>query len=437
VDGSRAASPEESGAGASGHVLENAVTVGSAVQARPECVSVGWSRAQRLWNLGPVDTTSPLLFTPERIAKARARRRPYSGPPLDRLILLPDWYTGPRRAQLERIAARVTEGKRARVLRPLDSTSAAGTINQLLLGATLEELGWDVEHEPQLGKQTPDFRIRKSEAEFLVEVVRVEKVDPFERAVALIRDAFEPHTSHRPISITAARIDGSKSLKRLVAYVRSLGDAAAEKTRGKFQEDGVFVAFHLHERRPEPKRMLFSWSPGSRFGDHIDDIREAIAAKAKRYKLPLIVALDLVGVVRPFEETQSALYGKEAFSIPVRMDGGELPPGVPEVSLIRLPDGPLIARGAGGKRARARLIGVLPFVVGGDSQYRFTVNAALLGTLLSTRELLEPFTPIPTCVPTAIGEQEATMTWFGGQGVALEHPAWAQWSSVPATEGNE
>src|SRR5262249_10172747 len=152
----------------------------------------------------------------------------------------------------------------------------------------------------------------------------------------------------------------------------------------------------------------------------------------KRYKLPLIVAVDLVGVIRPFEDTQSALYGNQVFSIPVRRDGGELPPGVPEVSLIRVPDGPLTAGGAAGNRARARLIGVLPFQASLDPRSHYSVTAALLGTLQATRELVSGFSPMPHCVPTETGEREATMTWFGGEGLPLEPPAWAQWSLAPA-----
>jgi hypothetical protein len=376
--------------------------------------------------------TPPLLFTSERIAKAKRRARPYSGPPLDRLILLPDWYTAPRREQLERIAARVPAEKRGRVLRPLESTGAHGAINQLLLGATLEGTGWNIEPEPRIGNQTPDFLITKNGVEFVVEVMRVEKRDPFEEAISRIRDAFDPYTTHRPISISAAHVDGSASLKRFVRHVLDLEDAPASKTRGRFNESGVHIVFDLHERQAEPRHILLSWSPGARFGVHVADIREAIAAKTKHYKLPLIVALDLVGVLQPFEETQSALYGNQVFSVPVWRGRGEPPAEMPEVSLIRIPDGPLTERGAAGDRARARLIGVLPFQVSLDFQHHFSVNAALLGTLQATRELVAPFAPVPHCVPTEIGEREATMTWFGGEGPPLEHPAWAQWHLSPA-----
>jgi hypothetical protein len=383
-----------------------------------------------------MSTTPSLLFTPERIARAKKRGRPYSGPALDRLILLPDWYTTPRREQLERIAARVPGEKRTRVLRPLDSKGDHGAINQLLLGAMLAELGWNVDPEPNIDGKTPDFRIEKDGAEFVVEVMRVERPDPFEEAIARIRDALEPYSTHRPISITGAHVNGSASLKGFVRHVRSLEDAPPGQTGGRFREDGVSVAFILHERVAQPRRILLSWSPGTRVGDFVDDIRDAIAEKTKRYKLPLIVAVDLVGVIRPFEDTQSALYGNQVFSIPVRRDGGELPPDVPEVSLIRIPDGPLTARGAAGKRARARLIGVLPFQVSLNPQLHYSVNAALLGTLQATRELVSGFSPMPHCVPTEIGEREATMTWFGGEGPPLEHPAWAQWSWAPAARSS-
>ncbi len=384
--------------------------------------------------LGVSIPRSPLIFTPDVVAKAEARGRRYSGPVLDRLVLQGDW-AAPQREQLERIAARIAESKRQRVLGMLQSEGASGAINQLLLAATLEDNGWAVEHEPEVQGGTPDLRVQKAGASFIIEVVRVEVVEPTDAAIARVRDALHEHTTLRPISINSVHVDGSASLKPFVLHVLGLSSAPAEVRQGQFRSEGVYVAFDLHPAMPEAGLVLLTWSPGARFINDVPDIRGAIARKVKAYKVPLIVAVDLVNVTRPIAAAEAAVYGTQAYSMPVNLSpeqSAQLAEQT-EGSWIRLADGPLNAPGSAGTRARDRLIGVLPFYVGLDEQLRYAVNTALLGNpLSSTRESLTDFSPIPHCVPTAISQGKATMTWLNGTGTPMDYPEWMRWSWAPA-----
>jgi len=380
-------------------------------------------------------STPPLIFTPERIAKARAQGRLYSGTVLERLILQPDEWVAPQREQLERIAARISQAKRARVLGGLESEGVAGVVNQLLFTATLEENGWTVEHEPPVDGGTPDLRIEKDACSFIVEVVRVEVVKPEDQAIARIRDALAGRTTHRPICIRSVNVSGSASLKRFVDHVLALSDAPPETTHELFQEAGVLVAFDLLPRVEEPWPVYSGSVLGARFCGSTPEIRNAVAKKVKAYKLPLVVAVDLVGVVRAFHEARSAIYGSEAFRIPIDLNPDSPNAGISlaEGGWMVLPDGPLNLPGRVGERARARLLGVLPFQVNLDGAFRYIVNAALLGNpLLPDPAVLAPFAPIPRCVPTSIREGTATMTWLGASPTPLEENDWLRWAWIPA-----
>ncbi len=80
------------------------------------------------------------------------------------------------RSQLEVAASLVPEHQRRRVLGHLRSDSedqAAGGAAVLLLAHTLHHLGWLVEHEPEIDGGTPDLRIKRACADFVVEVRQV------------------------------------------------------------------------------------------------------------------------------------------------------------------------------------------------------------------------------------------------------------------------
>jgi hypothetical protein len=372
----------------------------------------------------------PLIFTPERIKRAQRLGRTYTGSIIDRLIVDRDKSAAGVRAQLERIAARVPTAQRARVLGQLDSRSADGTIDQLLLGATLQDLGWEVEHEPLIDGRTPDFLVRKKAAEFVIEVARVERKGTFEACIARIREAFEPYRTSRPISIDEAEVDGTASLKGLIQHVLALSDAPPSLTEGEFREPGVFVAYEVFQKQSEPKRLLWAW-PSVEWENYADAIRARIRAKSKAYKRPLIVAVDLAGIADAFEDARLALYGSLAFSVPVWTGDLPRPAEAAAASIRHLPDGPLNAPGSEGRRARERLLGVLPFERGLREDH-FFINAALLGTFQTTREQLAPFQPIPYCVPTSSDESGVRMAWFGEGGKPLEDPEWMRWTWTPA-----
>jgi hypothetical protein len=382
-------------------------------------------------------TSQLLIFTPERIAKAEARGRRYSGPVLDQLILHPDDWVGPQREQLERIAARIPDAKRRRVLGGLESDGAGGVVNQLLLAATLEENGWTVEHEPNLDGGTPDLRIERDGRSLLVEVVRVEHIEPMEAAMSRIRDALDGERTLRRIYVTSAHVDGAASLKPFFQHVLSLSSLpGSEELRGQvFQSEGVLVVFDLLPPEHEPVNVIFGWTPGPRFGDSVAEIRAAIAKKVKAYKLPLVVAVDLANIIRPFHDTRSAVYGSEAFRIPIDVNPASPTAGtaLAEGSWVVLPDGPLNAFGSAGERARNRLVAVLPLQVYLNNARYYVVNAALLGNpLLPDTSVLAPFAPIPRCVPKTIKAGQATMTWLGAGDAPLEGNDWLRWSWVPA-----
>src|SRR5262245_28155922 len=95
-------------------------------------------------------STPPLVFVPELLEQARNGTDALSP-------LLLQWASPSERAQairdqIERAAALVGGSRRARVLGPLtlrtSDDQVRTTVSTLLLGKTLTDLGWDVEHEP-------------------------------------------------------------------------------------------------------------------------------------------------------------------------------------------------------------------------------------------------------------------------------------------------
>lgn len=363
-------------------------------------------------------TSEPLLFTPELMARAQANARPFGGATfLEQLALFWGEDGARMRAQVERCAKRVPEEKRARVLTPISAPSvqASAALNQLLLACVLEDNGWAVEHEPGLDGLTPDLLITKGEARFLIEVVQFAQQDPDAPQVAWIRDAFVGRTTHRPISIVTASIEGSASLRPFVDYVMGFDGLSRMRRRRRFRSQGVHVLFDLHPSFDAPMPVIFGWGGRTRYGLPKEEIRERIARKVKKYKAPIIVALDVVGVVHPQHATDEAFYGTTTYNYPFDPERG-VDVGV-EATMGRLLDGLLNQRGRDGDRVRERLVAVLPFEVDHalDNDLLFRVAPALLANPLHPQaSLLRAFSPIPRFVATTpLTAAGFTMRWFG------------------------
>src|SRR5262249_48291346 len=170
------------------------------------------------------------------MAEAQRKGRAYTGRFIERLALTPDERGVIMRAQVERCAARIPPEKRARILTPITAPAdhAPAALNQLLLAATLEDLGWTVEHEPEIDGKTPDFRISKRGSEYLVEVASYREKDPDAPQVARIREAFAGMKTLRPIGIRYAYVDGSASLKGFVDRVMSLNSTGKCRRKKRF-----------------------------------------------------------------------------------------------------------------------------------------------------------------------------------------------------------
>jgi hypothetical protein len=72
--------------------------------------------------------------------------------------------------------------------------------------------------------------------------------------------------------------------------------------------------------------IIFGWSEGFTHGDDRTKVRAAIQEKLGKYKLPLVVALDLFNPMSPFETTEHVVLGAIAFSVPLRLEGGRSGP---------------------------------------------------------------------------------------------------------------
>jgi hypothetical protein len=365
---------------------------------------------------------SPLIFTPELRARAQAA-------PLDALSpLLLRWARGDDaeierlRDQIERAAALVPESQRARVLGPLLAARASdgqvkATVGGLLLAKTLADQGWSVEFEPVLEAQTPDLLIHKGAIENIVEIRRVVgRADEGIRPRLLLQRALRGIRTATPLNINALHVDGGASLKPLVEHVTAvLALRPLPKGPQSFKSQGVFVAYEIPiSDDGEPTfPAVFGWPLRVIHGNDADRVEEAINEKLRAYKQPIIVALDLDGVMDGFDDVVDAFYGERKIIVPVRMDGGE-PPG--EAYLGPMQDGMLVGRDRNTARARKRLVALLPFEWGisGTSE---ADGPALRARLLANPAIeppsnFEEFAPIPRFIAASRPEPgKAMMQW--------------------------
>jgi len=325
------------------------------------------------------------------------------------------------RDQIERAAALVPEAKRSRVLGPIservgdDQVKAA--VGGLLLAKMLSDQGWSIEFEPIIGTQTPDLFIRKAAVEYVVEVRRVVgRADEGNRPRLLVQRALKGIRTATPLHINALEVEGSASLKPLVEHVRTVL-ATRPKGPQQFKSRGVFVAYEIADPGGDAPIFpaVFGWPSRVILGNDADRVEAAINEKLRAYKQPIVVALDLDGVVYAFDDVVEAFYGEQKIIVPVHM-GGDKPPG--EARLGPLQDGMLVGRDRNASRARERLIALLPFswgltlggssgAVGFDELARVMANPAS-----EPPSTFDEFAPIPRFIAgERVDEQTVMMRW--------------------------
>jgi hypothetical protein len=360
-------------------------------------------------------TLEPLIYTAERIAQAHGQRA-------ERRTLVEKWVTFPgghwelARAQIEAAARLVPPDQRARLLRPLHSKSdkhATVAVGVLLLAKVLSDQGWQVEHEPEVAGLTPDLRIVKGGANFLVEARSV--VGPFGLPSAYQRlEAELARTRTRtPAVFHTMQVDGRASLKRFKAFL--LG-ALEEKRQGRivYQEEDppVLICFELLPPLDEEVGVFTGHQGEATWFDDRPAVQVALDDKLDKYRFPLIVALQGIDTGNLFDAAEETLFGTEVVKIPIgHATGGPVGPA----SLARQPDAIGLRPNSDGERVRNQLEALLPFeVLVGDEGFK--VRARLLANPLKTDVVgLEEFRPIPSLLPIGPGR----LAYVGREGKPL------------------
>lgn len=341
-------------------------------------------------------TSQRLIFTDELIARARAAPEATR-----RLIYRWATFPGPERekarSQLEAAARLVPVDQRPRVLGQLhsdDDKQVMATAGVVLLAKLLADQGWRVEHEPDISGVTPDLRIRKGKAEFLVEVRHVAGdfgLPPaYQRLEASLRDI----RTRTPANFFTIQVDGRASLRGFKAFLRRALD---EKATGRqvYEKPGILISFELLRRPLDREIGVFSGHTGKAFAfDDRPNVRAALDEKLKKYPFPLIVALQGIEVGDLFKAAEEELFGSEVIQIPISHATGG-PAGPPRRA--RKPDDSILSRPkSDGARVRARLEALLPFEVNVTDR-GFAVRARLLANPAKPGVVgLDEFRPIPS-----------------------------------------
>ena len=165
-------------------------------------------------------------------------------------------------------------------------------------------------------------------------------------------------------------------------------------------------------------------------GDDHDTVRAAIDEKLKRYKVPLIVALEMVDCIGAFETVEDVLYGRTVMKIPINTaTGGPAGP----LELGRAKDGIVVRRDHNAERARDRLDAILPFQVHcRDDGFRVAARVLANPFTLERPELLE-FRPIPRLVVTESTRGQVVLQMFGDADTPVSRDACDQWSHRPTS----
>ena len=282
----------------------------------------------------------------------------------------------------------------------------------------LVDHGWTVEFEPAIGAQTPDLLIRKGSVENIVEIRRVVgRAAEDSRSRLMVQRVLEDIRTATPLNIEQLQVDGGASLKPLVAHVKAvLADRSKPTGPQIFTSPGVFVAYEVSAPGDSDEPTLpavFGWPIRIIHGGDEDRVKTAISEKLRVYKQPIVVALDLAGVMNGFDDVIDAFYGERKIHVPI--DSGDGAPNRPAY-LGPMQDGMLVGRHRNAARARERLLALLPFVWGmSPSNYAdgFDVLARVLANpAIEPPSMLDEFAPIPRfVVASREGAGHAMMQW--------------------------
>ena len=348
-------------------------------------------------------SNEPLIFTPELMADANARSEA-TRPLIQRWAVFAGQGRELARGQLEDAARLVPPEKRRRALGPLYSDNdkqvfaAAGV---LLLAKMLTDQGWQVEHEPEIEGVTPDLRITKNAAEFLVEARHVAGDFGLPAGYQRLQASLRGIMTRTPASFSVVEVDGGASLKGFRAFLRR---TLEEQRQGRleYREDGVLIRFELHHPPLDSEiGVCLGYSPDAFWFDDRPAVRAALDEKLKKYPFPLVVALQGIHTGDLFEAAEEELLGGEVIEIPISHDTGG-PAGPARTARAR--DSVLHRAGADGERVRERLEALLPFEVV-VTVHGFVVRARLLANP-AKRDLpsLEEFRPIPSLLHLGPGQ---------------------------------
>ena len=361
--------------------------------------------------------SQPLLFTDELLQRARAV-------PEDRRCLLHRWalFPGEHRAiarrQLETAAQLVPEPQLRRVLRPLwgdDDRKVMAAAGVLLLAKVLRDHGWTVEYEPELDGLTPDLRIQKRDASFLVEARHVAGDFGLPPGYGRVRIALRGITTRTPAHFSRLEVDGRASLKGFRAFMRR---TLREPPCGHvvYEEPGVRISFELHQPPLDfaVSAFLGYTFPGTRFDDRAS-VRAALDEKLKKYPFPLVVALQGIDTGDIFIAAEQEMYGSEVYQIPISHTSGR---AAGPARMARKDDSVGMRPDSDGERVRSRLDALLPFEIP-LSDAGFAVRARLFANparpdLPGLREFL----PIPSVLPldaSSMGYMRADGSPLGGK----------------------
>lgn len=336
---------------------------------------------------------APLLFTPDVMTRAARPRHRHA------LGLLERWATkegdvGSRvRDQLERVAAQVPQSQRGQVLAPIlsprtDEPHVRNALGLLMLAHTFKSTGWEIDFNPVIDGLTPDLLIRKGDAEFVVEVTRVtgrlSRENASDAAYRRIHQELEGKTTRTPISLRMSHVDGKASLKPFVRELEALlVNPPVTDDCHTISYEGVTVMFDIADPFETPFPMLLGGHERFSMGSESDLIVAAVEDKVHKYKHPLIVALDLVGLGAGFNAVSDALAGTKVFRIPVNLEkgGGS---GAPSVG--RLNDATL---------THERLLAVLAFEWRQGLSWLHVVEPRLFVPLGRSADTFRDFAPIP------------------------------------------
>lgn len=263
----------------------------------------------------------------------------------------------------------------------------------LLLAKVLADHGWAVEHEPEIEGVTPDLRIKKNAAEFLVEARHVAGNFGLPAGYQRLQASLRGVMTRTPACFSVVDVDGGASLKGFRAFLRRALDQQ-DQGRLEYREDGVLIRFELHHPPLDSEiGVCFAYSPEALWFDDRPSVRAALDEKLKKYPFPLVVALQGIETGDLFVAAEEELLGGEVIEIPIsRVTGGPAGPA----RAARARDSTLHRPGSDSNRVRERLEALLPFeaVV---TERGFVVRVRLLANPAKPHlPSLEEFRPIPS-----------------------------------------